>query len=177
MAHLNSDPTDMILDQIGIVVRDLYPVAEKLHELIGIGPFRVLEWPIEGIDPESTYHGRPAQYRILLAFARLGATQLELIQPIEGPNIWTDFLNSHGPGLHHFRCTVQNFDETVAAWEAAGIKNIASGTGAHIGSKWAYFDTSELLDGIVIELRTRMDDANGEGQWAAEGIEIGGDRT
>ena len=165
-------PMDTNIDQIGIVVRDLNEMAENLYRLLGIGPFRILEWPIEGIDPESTYHGEPRQYRLLLGFARQGFTQIELIEPLEGQNIWSDFLDNHGPGLHHFRLVVSDFDEKVSELEKAGIKKIASGTGAHIGSKWAYFDTADLLNGIMIELRTRLDDANGEGQWATESDEI-----
>jgi hypothetical protein len=107
-----------------------------------------------------------------LGFARQGSTQIELIEPLEGQNIWSDFLDTNGPGLHHFRLVVSDFDNKVTELEKAGIKNIASGTGAHIGSKWAYFDTSELLNGIVIELRMRLEDADGEGQWATEGDEI-----
>ena len=158
------------VDQVGIVVKDVHTAAESLHRLLGIGPFRVLEWPIDGVDPESTYHGEPGHYRLRLGFTRAGATQIELI---EGQNIWSDFLERHGPGVHHFRVIVPDFEARVAALEAAGFKNIASGTGAHVGSKWVYFDAGELLDGIVIELRTRLDNASGEGQWATEGHEIG----
>jgi hypothetical protein len=173
MVENNLIPMDVNVDQIGIVVRDLHNMAENLYRLLGIGPFRILEWPIDGIDPESTYHGEPEQYRLLLGFARQGSTQIELIEPLEGQNIWSDFLDTNGPGLHHFRLVVSDFDNKVTELEKAGIKNIASGTGAHIGSKWAYFDTSELLNGIVIELRMRLEDADGEGQWAIEGDEIG----
>jgi methylmalonyl-CoA/ethylmalonyl-CoA epimerase len=172
-AHLPI-PEDASIDQVGIIVRDVQQWAEILYKLLGIGPFRVLEWPIEGIDPQSTYHGQPRSYRIRLGFARSGATQIELIEPLDDQSIWSDFLARHGPGLHHFRMTVSNFDEMVAALEAAGMKNIASGTGAHLGSKWAYFDTGELLDGLVIELRTRLEGPTGEGQWANQGVEIGG---
>lgn len=173
MVENNLIPMDVNVDQIGIVVRDLHSMAENLYRLLGIGPFRILEWPIDGIDPESTYHGEPENYRLLLGFARQGSTQIELIEPLEGQNIWSDFLDTNGPGLHHFRLVVSDFDNKVTELEKAGIKNIASGTGAHIGSKWAYFDTSELLNGIVIELRMRLEDADGEGQWATEGDEIG----
>ncbi|HJW89296.1 MAG TPA: VOC family protein [Anaerolineales bacterium] len=161
------------VDQIGIVVNDLQSMAENLHRLLGIGPFRVLDWPIEGIDPQSTYYGEPASYRLHLGFAKAGQTQIELVQPLEGPNIWSDFLQSHGPGLHHFRLTVPDFEERVAALESAGFRNIASGTGAHVGSQWAYFDTSQVLDGLVIELRKRLDGESGEGQWAAAGMQVG----
>ena len=173
MFEKNPIPMDVNIDQVGIVVRDLHTMAENLYRILGIGPFRIFEWPIDGIDPESTYHGEPEHYRLLLGFARQGATQVELIEPLEGQNIWSDFLDDHGPGLHHFRLVVSDFDEQVRALEKAGIKKIASGTGAHIGSKWAYFDTTKILNGIFIELRTRLADANGEGQWAIGENEIG----
>lgn len=166
-------PIDINVDQVGLVVRDLRQMAENLHTLLGIGPFRIFEWPIDGIDPESTYHGEPERYRIRLGFARQGATQIELIEPIEGPNIWSDFLEKNGPGIHHFRIVVSDFDGKVKQLEEAGFKKIASGTGAHIGSKWAYFDTADLLNGIIIELRARLDEADGEGQWANEGDIVG----
>jgi hypothetical protein len=35
----------------------------------------------------------------------------------------------------------------------------------HVGSKWSYFDTTHLLEGVVVELRTRLDEAGGEGEW------------
>ena len=173
MVNNNPSPMDVNVDQIGIVVRNLQEMAENLYQLLGIGPFRTLEWPIAGIDPESTYYGEPEEYRLLLGFARQGATQIELIEPLDGQNIWSDFLNNHGPGIHHFGLVVSNFDEKIRQLKKAGFKIIASGTGAHVGSKWAYFDTSDLLNGIVIELRTRLDEADGEGHWATEGDLVG----
>ena len=173
MAENNLASIDINVDQVGIVVRDLRVMAENLHRLLGIGPFRIFEWPIEGVDPESTYHGEPEEYRIRLGFARQGVTQIELIEPLEGKNIWSDFLDQNGPGIHHFRIVVSDFDKKVIEFEEAGFKIIASGTGAHIGSEWVYFDTADLLNGIVIELRKRLDDENGEGKWAAEGDMVG----
>jgi len=153
------------VDQIGIVVRDLRSMVATLGQLLGIKDFRVMEWPIEGIDPQATYHGKPGNFRLLLAFATIGKTQIEIVQPLEGQNIYSDFLEEHGPGLHHFRLTVPDFEERVENLEANGIKKIASGTGVHVGSHWAYFDTSELLEGVVVELRKHLDEAGGEGQW------------
>lgn len=166
MSSLPILPQDANLDQVGIVVRDVQATADQLHQLLGIGPFRMMEWPIAGIDPQSTYHGEPRDYRIRLGFARAGATQIELVEPLDDRSIWSDFLSSNGPGLHHFRLTVSNFDQIVGVLKASGLKEIASGTGAHIGSRWAYFDTAELLDGIVIEVRTRLEGPDGEGRWA-----------
>ena len=122
---VDNQPTsiDINVDQIGIVVRDLRVMADNLHQLLGIGPFRIFEWPIEGIDPRSTYHGEPEEYRLRLGFARQGATQIELIEPLEGRNIWSDFLDQNGPGIHHFRIVVSDFDNKVSQFEEAGFKN------------------------------------------------------
>jgi methylmalonyl-CoA/ethylmalonyl-CoA epimerase len=165
MTEMNSNSVGPSVDQIGIVVRDLRSMVANLSKIFEIKDFRIMEWPIEGIDPHATYHGEPGNYRLLLAFVTIGNTQLEIVQPLEGQNIYTDFLDEHGPGLHHIRLTIPDFDEKVAFLEASGIKNLASGTGVHVGSEWAYFDTRQLLEGVVVELRKRLDGPGGEGQW------------
>ncbi len=93
--------SDADLDQIGIVVNDLQAFTRELTRLFGIGPFRIFEWPLEGVDPQATYHGCPASFRLLLAFVTVGKVQIEIVQPLEGQNIYSDFLRDHGPGLHH----------------------------------------------------------------------------
>jgi len=153
------------LDQIGIVVHDLHALTQELTRLFGIGPFRIIEWPVEGIDPQATYHDQPGNFRMLLAFATVGKTQIEIIQPLEGENIYSDFLRDRGPGLHHIRLTIPEFEKGVAALIGAGIENISSGTGVHQGSRWAYFDTTKQLEGVIVELRTRLEGADGEGRW------------
>jgi hypothetical protein len=172
MVDLKTPLSDPNIDQIGMVVPDAAAAAEQMHQVLGIGPFRVIDWPIEGVDPQATYHGEPGDFRIRVAFAQVGPIGIELVQSLEGDNIWADFLASHGPGLHHFRITVPDFDETVASLEAAGIEKISSGTGFHVGSRWAYFDTSRLLDGLIVEIRSKLD-PKGESDWAVEGEQIG----
>ncbi len=165
MTETVSNSVKPSIDQIGIVVRDLHGMVATLKQLLGIDDFRIMEWPIEGIEPEATYHGEPGNFKLLLGFATVGNMQLEIVQPLEGKNIYSDFLEEHGPGLHHFRLTVPDFEERVKELKAKGIENIASGTGVHVGSKWAYFDTSKVLEGVVVELRTRLEEAGGEGHW------------
>jgi methylmalonyl-CoA/ethylmalonyl-CoA epimerase len=153
------------LDQIGIVVTDLHAFTRELTRLFGIGPFRIFEWPIEGVDPQAMYHGQPGNFRLLLAFVTVGKIQIEIVQPLEGQNIHSDFLRDHGPGLHHFRLTIPGFEKGVETLIGAGLENIASGTGVHIGSKWAYFETTKMMEGVVVELRTRLEESGGEGKW------------
>ena len=163
--YLASLVTDVELDQIGIVVHDLYAVTQELTRLFGIGPFRIFEWPIAGVEPQGPYNGQPADFRLLLAFVTVGKIQIEIVQPLEGQNIYSDFLRDHGPGLHHFRLSIPGFEQGVAALIGSGIEKIASGNGVHVGSKWAYFDTTQQLEGVIVELRTRLEEAGGEGRW------------
>ena len=170
-----TDETPLIsgaeLDQIGIVVNDLDAFTSELTRLFGIGPFRTMEWPVEGIDPQATYHGEPGDFRMRLAFATVGKVQIEVVQPLEGETIYSDFLRDHGPGLHHFRLSVPAFEKSVEAMVNQGIQNISSGTGVHVGSRWAYFDTTHNLDGVIVELRTRLDEHGGAGQWINAGTD------
>merc|ERR1719487_3061544 len=68
--------------------------------------------------------------RIRIALANSGPLQLELIQPMDNArSIYSDFLDSRGPGLHHVSSwpSVALYDRTYAdmksrnlhvAWEA-----------------------------------------------------------
>ena len=143
-------------DQVGMVVRDLDSAIEQFKLLMGIDNFDVVDWPKSGSDPESTYYGKPAQFKLRIGFAQLGNLQLEVIQPVEGKSIYTDFLETHGPGLHHIRFSEKDFDKKVEQLQKAGIQMISSGKGIRSASTWAYFDTTHLLGGIYIELRTAL---------------------
>lgn len=147
------------LDQIGIVVHDVYVTSQVFESTFGVGPFRIVDWPIDGIDPMGLYLGKSAKWRMREGFAQIGGIQLELIQPLEGRSIFSDFLEEHGPGIHHIRFNIPNYEETVNTLLAAGIDLISSGTGVHLGSQWAYFDTRQLLDGVLIELRKFLDNS------------------
>lgn len=139
-------------DQVGIVVKDLDATIQQFKLLMGVEDFEVVDWPKPGIDPELTHHGKPANYKMRVAFTRLGNIQVELIEPGEGENIYGDFLESHGPGLHHIRFSEKDFDRKFEQLQKAGIEMIASGRGMRSGATWAVFDTTKQL-GIFIELR------------------------
>jgi methylmalonyl-CoA/ethylmalonyl-CoA epimerase len=137
------------LYQVGIVVHDLEKSMENYQNTFGIGP-----WGIMNIDPsifsEMTYHGRPVQHRFRAAFAIVGPLQLELIQPIEGDNIFSDFLKEHGEGLHHLgHLRVNNLAEAIHTLEKEGFPCLQSGCSP--GGGYAYMDTVKAL-GTIIEL-------------------------
>lgn len=140
-------------DQVGIVVSDLEAFLRQLECLLGLKDFNIIEYTADGTDPEKTYQGKRATYRLLMAFKTVGNLQLEIVQPLEGQSIYQDFLSTHGPGLHHIRFSETNFEAVCEALTAKGIQMLANGPGVNTASKWAYFDTSAQLEGLVIEIR------------------------
>jgi catechol 2,3-dioxygenase-like lactoylglutathione lyase family enzyme len=140
-------------DQVGIIVADLDAFLTTMEALLGLDGFEVIEYPPEDIEPETVYYGQPAEFTARIAFRDFGKFQLEVIEPGGGNSVFKDFLETQGPGLHHIRFTEPSFDQICEELENRGIEQIASGKGAHGTSKWAYFDTSAVLQGLFIEIR------------------------
>lgn len=146
--------------QVAFVVRDLERAVHDLDALVGAGPWRGYVF-----DPEMTegleYHGRRADWsaRVALNDHR---PQYELIEPLVGPNIYSDWLDAHGEGLHHVGYVVASIHEATAQMTAAGHPVIQRGHsfGADRDGAFAYFDTAEALGCILeaVEPPDRMPD-------------------
>src|SRR6202008_3915036 len=68
-----------------------------------------------------SYRGKPADFVASISLSYLGDMQLELITPVRGENIYSDFLRDSGPGLHHICVEAESperFDAALA--DAAG---------------------------------------------------------
>lgn len=139
-------------DQIGVVVKDITKAMEAYSNLFQWGPFDVIEREFTWLT--SIYRGKPSNFKYRIAYAKLGAIQLELIQPLEGETLHSEFLEARGEGLHHFGILIDRFAERVAAMKQMGIKVLQSGEKP--GRKYAYMDTEPLI-GIMVELREKTD--------------------
>ena len=138
--------------QIGLVVKDARRMAELLSSLLGIGPFRFIEWPTNRPDMRSFYRGETGDFHLLEAFADFGNIEIELIEPVSGECGYSEYLEEHGEGLHHMMFEVPDLNEAIAYFKAKGIEVLFGGTGNRPGTTWAHLDTMELL-GWTVELR------------------------
>ncbi len=78
--------------------------------------------------PETcTYRGEPADFTAHIALSYRADVQLELIQPVRGASIYTEFLDHNGPGLHHICSEPADFDAALAAAAAQGIEIVQQG--------------------------------------------------
>jgi len=171
MTETNLDPKQTFtkLAQIGFVVRDIEKYAGFLTEVFGIGPFRVIDYPpANREDVIRYYHGKPADFTARLAFANVGEMELELIQPVSGENIWFDFLEEHGEGIHHIRFNVTDIDQTTAYLEERDVPVLQMGSGLRPGTFFKYFDTEDKA-GFIIEALNQLPGTDGKAPAFKEG--------
>lgn len=147
MQELVTDLTPWFF-QVGYVVEDLTASQQWFERMMGVRGFVRMD-DVE-IGSGCRYRGRPADSSMHLSLGYLGEVQVELIQPVRGPSIYTEFLERKGPGLHHVAFAVPDFEATVGALKAAGLEPIQDG---HVdsGTDFAYFDC-EAGGASVIEI-------------------------
>lgn len=134
--------------QIGIVVKDLDKAVKQYYEILGAGPWDIYEYGPPEMK-EVTYRGNPAEWSALIGFAWVGDRQLELIQPLKGPNIYYEHLEKKGEGLHHIKERVDDCQKVIEEYRQKGVSVIQSGQFG--GGEFYYFDTEPAL-GILYEI-------------------------
>jgi hypothetical protein len=98
--------------QIAWVTSDLNATENALTTLLGARKWIRVSDVHFGPDA-CTYRGRPADFVAHISFSYVGDTQLELIAPVSGESVYTEFLERAGAGLHHICVEVDDVDEAV----------------------------------------------------------------
>lgn len=135
------------VNQVGFVVKDL-DRAMAAYWRVGVGPWRVYTYGAPLVK-DITYRGKPGNWRFLIALANLGGGfSLELIQPLSGESIYSEFLEKHGEGgIQHLGIVVDDLDRVVEEARQAGYAVIQSGRGHGVrgDGKFAYLGTEDDL--------------------------------
>ena len=147
--------------QIGLVVKDARRTANLLTNLLGIGPFRFVEWPSDRPDMRSFYNEEPGDFRLLEAFANFENIELELIETVSGKSGYSEYLAEHGEGIHHLLFEVSDLETAVSWFADQGLPVKMGGTGNRPGYTWLHIDTFSLL-GWSLELRNKEADPDGK---------------
>lgn len=134
MSQLGRSPV-----QIAWVTTQLDATEKALNGLLGVRKW--VRMPQVHFAPDTcSYRGEPADFIADISLSYVGDMQLELIEPVRGPNIYSDFLKDHGPGLHHI-CVEAESGEHFAAMLAdaagCGADVVAQGVMAG-GMRFAY---------------------------------------
>lgn len=132
------------VQQVALVVSDIDLALRQYTERLGIGPWWVKVYQ----PPELTnmrIRGVERPYSMKLAIAWTGDMMWELIQPLEGPSIYKEFLDAHGEGLHHVLVTHKDlsFEDAVKTFGQRGCPPLMEG---QIGAtRFAYLESEGPL--------------------------------
>ncbi|BBX43739.1 VOC family protein [Mycobacterium simiae] len=115
--------------QIAWVTADLAATEKALTGLLGARKW--VRIPDVHFAPDRcSYHGKPADFVANISLSYLGDMQLELIEPVRGENVYSDFLRESGPGLHHICMaaeTPEQFDAALADAASRGASVVQQG--------------------------------------------------
>ena len=107
--------------QIAWVTRDLDATEKALTMLLGAKKWIRMLGVHFGPDA-CTYRGKPADFVADISLSYAGETQLELIAPVNGESIYTDFLDRAGAGLHHICVEVDDVERALAERDAEAVQ-------------------------------------------------------
>jgi len=87
------------LHHIGVVYKDFSKVAENIKELYGMSEINIVDAIVE---VNTNIKELTEPLKIKIGFANLGATMIELFEPLDDKSLYSEFLetNSEG-GVHH----------------------------------------------------------------------------
>jgi len=136
--------------QVCVVVEDLDATIRAYWETAGIGPWAV--W----IPPLTNMRIRDVEihYSMKLAMAWTDGFMWEVVQPLEGPSIYREFLDTRGEGMHHMLVETANhdYDAMIAEARRKGCPPLMQGNWA--GTDFAYLDTVGPLR-MILEIFRR----------------------
>jgi methylmalonyl-CoA/ethylmalonyl-CoA epimerase len=106
---MSTHDTPIRVDHVGIAVESV-PEAEAVLAVLGA----VKQHEERSPDGSFTWG----------TYALGGASRLELVSPREegGESFLTDFLDRHGPGVHHVTLEVADLETVVDSLESAGVR-------------------------------------------------------
>ncbi|MFV8051671.1 VOC family protein [Mycobacterium sp. 48b] len=130
--------------QVAWVTTDLDATEQTLTTLLGAR--RWVRMPAVHFSPEACSHrGRPADFVADISLSYAGDTQLELIAPVRGESVYTEFLDRHGAaGLHHICVEATDpeaFEAKLRDAEAGGTPVVCQGEMPG-GMKFAYLSAA-----------------------------------
>jgi catechol 2,3-dioxygenase-like lactoylglutathione lyase family enzyme len=127
--------------QLAWVTDDIAATEALVREQFGSGPWTRI--PDVHFDAEhSRLRGEPTAFTAHISLAYAGDLQLELIQPVAGESVHTEFLARCGPGLHHVCFAADDLAAACARAEAAGVPVLQTGSMMDGEIEFAYVDGS-----------------------------------
>lgn len=138
--------------QFALVVRNIDRAMAAYWELLGIGPWDVRHFNNRTVR-DFRVDGKPVAepFEFICAVTWAGDMEMELIQPVKGPNVYWRFVETKGEGLHHVKDVMPDAEIPAALERFAkqGIRVLQSGW---IDNDVHYYLDTEATLGMYYEI-------------------------
>ncbi len=121
---------------------------EDYCKRLGIGPWDLYTFWAPDLRDE-IYRGKPIDHKFVVAILWNRTTQLELIQPLTETNIYTEFLERHGDGLHQVKEWVDDCQQALLEYKKRAVEILQSGK---FDEDEHYYLDTEAIFGFVYEI-------------------------
>ncbi|MEO0225507.1 MAG: methylmalonyl-CoA epimerase [candidate division WOR-3 bacterium] len=128
------------LSHIGIAVRDIDKSLKFYRDMLGLECGEVKRFENMGI---------------MIAFVKLGETELELLQSIQEGSVIAKFIEKRGEGIHHLSFEVDDIEQTLTDLKNGGIELIDEKPRIGASGKKVAFINPRSTYGVLIELEAR----------------------
>ena len=138
------------LTTVTLAVKDLEKTMEMYWRAFGWSGWKVFDY-CPPAHHNTELHGKPVKYTLKSAQVMVGSLNFELVQPLEGPSLWKEFIAERGEGL----ASIAVMFKTAA--EAETVKREFAQHGIHVTMRgdigdrieYYYLDTSERFGCVI----------------------------
>ena len=126
----------MKIHHIAIAVEDMEDALAFYRDALGVEVDKRKDIPDEGVE---------------IAFLPMGASEIELLRPLDPDNSIGRFLDKRGEGIHHLCLAVEDIERTISRLEAAGARMATEIRTHPDGTRYAFVHPKSAR-GVLIEL-------------------------
>jgi methylmalonyl-CoA/ethylmalonyl-CoA epimerase len=143
------------VDHLAIAVADLNEAVLLFERLLGVEPAWVRSAP---------------DHDVRIAMFVLGNMKVELLEGISAASTVTQFVETHGAGLHHVCYTVEDLKATVRRLNEGGFELLGTGDERGVEGRPVVFLHPGSTGGVLTEF---IEGEAGRGEPADEGSDDG----
>lgn len=133
------------LEQIAYVVEDFDESMEFFKASLGIERFYIWDH-ITREQTEKIYRGGPGVFEFSAAYAYSGDMLVELCKHESGENVYKDWIEEKGIGLHHTGYLLETGEEYNRAFDHLSSQGFeVAMAGRMKDCRWSYFDTRHIV--------------------------------
>ena len=133
------------LEQVAYVVEDFEEATEFFKNSLGIEKFYIWDH-ITKQQTEKIYRGQPGEFEFSAAYAYSGNMLIELCKHESGQNVYKDWMDDKGIGIHHTGYLLETDEEYQRAFQHLSSQGFeVSMAGRMNDCRWSYFDTLKIL--------------------------------